>query len=346
MTDPQWNALLRVLRGERLDTLPAGLIIDSPWLPGWAGMTILDYLASDSRWLSANLKAEERFPDVWFLPGFWSEFGMCTEPSAFGARCRFFEDAFPSVDKCLYDYSEIRRVKKPDPRTDGLLPLVTKRLEHTRRDIEKAGHRIRFAVARGPLNIASYLLGHTEFLLGIKINPEETHQILRVVTDFLVDWLEFQARTFDTIEGVLLLDDLLGFIGDADFREFALPYLRDLYGAFNVPVKALHNDARGMITARYLDELGVNLFNFAFEHSLSQMRQWAGEGVTLLGNIPPRDVLGRGTPADVHRSAAESLATLGDHRRLILSAGGGTPPGTPAENIDALAAAARAAAAR
>jgi uroporphyrinogen decarboxylase len=343
MTDPQWNALLRVIRGERLETLPAGLIIDCPWLPGWTGMSILDYLASDTRWLEANLRAVRRFPDFWLLPGFWSEFGMCTEPSAFGARCRFFENAFPSVDKCLYDYSEVGRVKKPDPRTDGLLPLVLKRLVHTRREIEQAGHRIRFAVARGPLNIASYLLGHTEFLLGVKISPEETHQLLRVVTDFLIDWLRLQAETFDSIEGVLLLDDLLGFVGDADFRQFALPYLRELYGALDVPVKALHNDARGMVTAKYLAEIGVNLFNFAFEHSLGQMREWTGPGVTLLGNIPPRDVLGGGTPDDVRRSAAESLATLADHRWLILSAGGGTPPGTPTENIEALAAAAHAA---
>ena len=35
MTDPQWQDLLRVINGELLDPLPAGLIVGSPWLPGW-----------------------------------------------------------------------------------------------------------------------------------------------------------------------------------------------------------------------------------------------------------------------------------------------------------------------
>ena len=34
-----------------------------------------------------------------FLPGFWSEYGMCTEPSAFGAKCVWYENAFPSVEQ-------------------------------------------------------------------------------------------------------------------------------------------------------------------------------------------------------------------------------------------------------
>jgi hypothetical protein len=87
MTDAQWRDLLRVLAGERLEGLPVGFIVDSPWLPGWAGTTILDYLTDDSRWLEANLQACRRFPQVMFLPGFWAEHGMCTEPSAFGAKC-------------------------------------------------------------------------------------------------------------------------------------------------------------------------------------------------------------------------------------------------------------------
>ena len=40
----------------------------------------MDYFTSDALWLEANLKAIREFPDVLFLPGFWSEYGMCTEP--------------------------------------------------------------------------------------------------------------------------------------------------------------------------------------------------------------------------------------------------------------------------
>jgi uroporphyrinogen decarboxylase len=261
---------------------------------------------------------------------------MCTEPSAFGVKCIWYENAFPSVEKSLYDYAEIGRLKKPDCRTDGLLPYVLKRLVRCRRVIEQAGHRIRFAVARGPLNIASYLLGHTEFLMGVKTNPDEIDRLLALVTEFLVDWIGLQADAFDSIDGILLLDDLVGFLRDDDFQRFALPYLKQIYDSRKVAVKFLHNDAHGLVTARHLATIGVNLFNFTFSHSLGDMRRHAGESVVLVGNIPPRDVLAQGTPDDVRRSVAESLASVDHHRRILLSAGGGVPPGVSAANLEAL----------
>jgi uroporphyrinogen decarboxylase len=55
-----------------------------------------------------------------------------------------------------------------------------------------------------------------------------------------------------------------------------------------------------------------------------------------MGNIPPRDVLAEGTPADVTRSVTELLNALDDRTRLIVSCGGGMPPHAPTENIKAL----------
>ena len=96
-----------------------------------------------------------------------------------------------------------------------------------------------------------------------------------------------------------------------------------------------HNDAQGLVCAGFLQEIGVNLFNFSFEHSLSEMRERTGETVTLLGNIPPRDVLAQGTPQEVTASVKAAVESLGDARRVILSCGGGMPPDVPTANIEA-----------
>jgi uroporphyrinogen decarboxylase len=101
MTNEQWNLLVEVVDGARIDPLPVGFIIDSPWLPNWAGMSILDYYANETKWFDANLQAIERFPEAMFLPGFWAEWGMCTEPSAFGATCIWHENEFPFADKVI-----------------------------------------------------------------------------------------------------------------------------------------------------------------------------------------------------------------------------------------------------
>jgi uroporphyrinogen-III decarboxylase len=340
MNDHQWNTLVSVARGEKLNSLPSGFIIDSPWLPNWAGYTILDYFTDDRAFIDANLKAIATFPDAIFLPGFWSEYGMCTEPSAFGAVSTWEEDQFPFAKRVLRSAEEAERVDQPNPRKDGLLPFVIKRLQHLRPEIEKAGHKIRFAVARGPLNIASFLMGATEFLMAIKTDPERMHRLLTVVTDFLVDWIAWQRECFPTIDGILLLDDIAGFVGRRDFELFGLPYLKRAFSA-DVTIKFFHNDAPCKACAPLLPEAGINFLNFGIQHTLAEMKLWTNNRVALMGNIPPRDVLAAGTPEDVTRSVADALNTLEDHTRLVVSCGGGMPPAVPTENIRALIAAAQ-----
>jgi len=57
-------------------------------------------------------------------------------------------------------------------------------------------------------------------------------------------------------------------------------------------------------------------------------------GLTLLGNIPTRDVLAEGTPEDVCNSVKAALESVSDKSRIILSCGGGMPPGVSTENIE------------
>jgi uroporphyrinogen-III decarboxylase len=338
MNDCQWDTIVSVIRGERVSPLPTGFIIDSPWLPNWAGHSILDYFTDERAFLNCNLKAIRAFPQTIFLPGFWSEFGMCTEPSAFGAVSIWEENEFPFAKKALRSPAEVEHLEKPNPRKDGLLPFVIKRLTHLQSEIENAGHRIRFAVARGPLNIASFLMGATEFMIALKTDPERVHLLLNTVTEFLVEWIEWQRECFPTIDGVLVLDDIVGFVSRRDFETFGLPYLKRIFSA-DVTVKFFHNDAPCKACAPSLSEAGINLLNFGIQHTLADMKSWTDNKIALLGNIPPRDVLAAGTPEDVMRSVIEMLNSLEDRSRLIVSCGGGMPPGVPTENIEALIAA-------
>jgi len=336
MTDSQWQTLLDIIAGKRLDPLPVGLYFDSTWLPGWAGMSVIDYITDDRHWLEANTRLVETFPEVLFLPGFWAEYGMCTEPAAFGATCVWLQDGFPFPKKRFADVAELPQVEKPDCRTDGLGPFAVARYRRCREAIERRGHKVRFAVSRGPMNVATFLLGQTEAMLALKTDPKAMQAFLRIITDYLTDWLRYQAEVTPTIDGLLILDDMIGFLGEKDFCEFVLPYCTEIARCLDVRVKAIHNDCEGLITGRYLRQMGYNLFNFSFNHSLAEMRQAAGDGIVLLGNIPPRDVLAAGTPDQVRRSVAKSLVGLDERRWVILSSGGGVPQGVPTANIHAL----------
>ena len=54
MTDKQWDDLNRIIKGDILDPLPVGFIIDCPWLPNWYGISILDYFSNDEIWYKSN----------------------------------------------------------------------------------------------------------------------------------------------------------------------------------------------------------------------------------------------------------------------------------------------------
>lgn len=334
MTDRQWEVLKATINGETTTPLPYGFVIDCPWLPNWYGVQILDYFSNDEIWFKANMKAMQDFPDAIFLPGFWSEFGMCTEPSAFGARCSFPANEFPHAHKIILTSDDIDNLRVPNPRMDGLLPFVLNRLKINQPRIEAAGHKIRFAVARGPLNIASFLMGTTEFLTTMMMEPEKADVLVKKITAFLKDWIALQRETFPTIDGIFLLDDIIGFMGEAEFRTIGLPYFKELFDA-DVSVKFLHNDAPCRESAALLSEMGVNLYNMGIDITLPELQQLTQNKVALLGNIPPRDVLASGTPEQVAAATTALLDSLQNKSKVILSCGGGMPPGVSSANVSA-----------
>jgi uroporphyrinogen-III decarboxylase len=334
MNDLQWDKLISIANGEKQEKLTPGFIIDCPWLPNWYGISILDYFTSDELWVKANLKAIETFPNAIFLPGFWSEYGMCTEPSAFGAKCIFWKNEFPFAEKTIKSFEDIETLKCPNPETDGLLPFMLNRLLKCKPEIEAAGHKIRFSVSRGPLNIASFLMGTTELMTALMMYPDAVHRLMRIITDFLKQWHKLQKQALPSIEGIMMLDDIVGFIGEDQFVEFAFPYFKELYDT-NDKVKLFHNDADCQMSIKYYPVLGINLYNPGLDMGLNEMIDATGHNMTILGNIPPRDVLASATPNEVEIAVRKMLSEVMDKSRLMPSCGGGMPPNVTTANINA-----------
>jgi len=332
MTELQWETLTKVIKGEYKGPIPSGFIIDCPWLPQWYGISTLDYFSNDKLWFEANLKACNEFKETIFLPGFWSEYGMCTEPSAFGAKSVFFQNEFPHAEPIIFTSEDIDKLTVPNPATDGLLPFMLNRLLLNEQAMREAGHVIKFSVSRGPLNIASYLMGLTEFLMLMLMEPDKCHLLIRKITDFLISWHSLQKEKIPSIDGIMMLDDIIGFIGENEFLEFGLPYFKEIYSLFG-EVKFLHNDASCEASVKHLPDMGVNLFNMAFDTDLNQLKEVTGNTVTMLGNIPPRDVLAAGNEADVEKSLQDLIDGLESKKHIILSCGGGIPPNVNTPNI-------------
>jgi uroporphyrinogen decarboxylase len=310
-------------------------------MPGFAGLHTLDFFLDTRLWLDTYLQVMARFPEVVFLPGFWVEYGMANEPSAFGARVVWREDSPPSIRHLELPPSEWPMLPRPDPETDGLMPLVLRRLEL----LEKGGlpepHRIRFAAARGPLAVAAHVLGTTALLEATAAEPEATQAALEIFTDTVIAFLRAQLARLREPLGVLVLDDIPGMLSPRAFDRMALPYLQRVLDAFPGLLRIYHNDTPCPHLLSRVGQLHCEVWNFSHEVDVAAVRA-AIPRMALLGNVAPLGTLVRGTPEQVFREARACVEKVASGGGFILSAGGGLSPGTPAEHVDALVRAARA----
>ena len=133
-------------------------------------------------------------------------------------------------------------------------------------------------------------------------------------------------------------------ISPAMFAKFALPaeraVLREAH-ALGLPY-AIHICGDATLILDDLARSGADAVELDYKTDLAAARAACRDRVTFIGNIDPSGILARGSVADVAAATQQVLEKFADTPRFILNAGCAIPPTTPAENIRALIATARA----
>lgn len=328
-----WEQFAAVARGEKAGC-PVALIVDSPWLPGYGGIDTLDYFLNPETWLRANLEICSRFPSVAWIPGFWAEYGMAAEPSAFGARVVWHHDGPPAIEHVRGGLATLAGIDPADPELHGLMPLVLQNYRLLEPQLAAEGKGIKMVAARGPLAVAGWLLGISDLMIAIKEEPEKIAAVLDALTETIIAFLRAQLGVLRAPEGILLLDDIPGLLSPRTFANFAAPYMARIFGAFPGLIRVYHNDTPCKHLLPSLAKLDFEVWNFSHEMDIAAV-QAAMPGKALMGNVPPLALMVRGTPDEIKAWARDCIART-NGRGLILSAGGGVSPGTPASAIDAL----------
>jgi len=343
MRKEQWLTFRNAARQRPQPNVPVALIIDSPWIPGYLGLSHHDYYFDPEIWFAANLRIVEEFPEAIVFPSWWVEFGMAIEPSAIGSRVRFWPHQPPNLCHLLDRPEDVSRLEPVDPCTDGLMPMALHRYRSMKGRILDAGFTIPVVAARGPLCTASFVRGLTELMMDLVESPREVHKLLDYATEVTINWLRAQVDAIgDTVEGIFILDDIVGFLSPAHYLEFAHPYLARICESFPSEwIKVYHNDANVGPFLQRVEETGFDVLNWGKALDVSAAYNCLrNRTFTLMGNVNPLEVGVNGTPEQVRRAAAEVLQKSRG-RTHILSLGGGVSPGMPKANILALLDAAR-----
>ena len=337
MRPEQWETFKRAVRREKMDKVPMALIIDSPWIPGYLGIKHLDYFLDPELWFQSNLKIMREFPDIIFIPSWWMEYGMAAEPSVLGAKIKFWQDNTPSeyadpaqaggYRQLSRVRSRSRRVCRPDlaPHRDGPAAHSGCRLHPA------DGHLTRTALHRGIC--ARHHRIHDRSGGRSQGRAQADRPVHARDHRLAQSAAESDGRR---VESIFILDDIVGFINEEHYLEFAHPYLKRICDAFPKDwVKLYHNDAEVDACLDHLPDTGFNVLNWGKQRHITEVKRRVGDRMCLMGNVNPLEIAVRGTPEEVKDETLEVLEGSGGEG-IILSVGGGVSPGMPRENILAM----------
>jgi [methyl-Co(III) methanol-specific corrinoid protein]:coenzyme M methyltransferase len=120
-------------------------------------------------------------------------------------------------------------------------------------------------------------------------------------------------------------------ISPETFRDFIMPYHRQLCPAIPAPT-IMHICGKSTRHLPFIAETGTTAYNFDEGVDVRVAREQLKDKVAVTGYVPTVNVLLKGTPEDVHRSATECL----DNGVHVLTPGCAMAPHTPLENIAAM----------
>ena len=262
---------------------------------------------------------------------------MAAEPSILGAKIKFWQDNTPSEYHTLYRLEDIDNFPEYEVDADAFAALTLHRIGMIKPRILDHGYILPMVTARGPLCTAGFVRGTTHFMIDIVEDPKGAHRLIDLCTRVVIDWLKAQHKVMgDKVEGIFILDDIVGFINEEHYLEFAHPYLKRICDAFpNDWVKLYHNDAEVDACLDHLPDAGFNVLNWGKQRHITEVKRRVGDRMCLMGNVNPLEIAVRGTPEEVKDETLEVLEGAGGEG-IILSVGGGVSPGMPRENILAM----------
>jgi [methyl-Co(III) methanol-specific corrinoid protein]:coenzyme M methyltransferase len=269
------------------------------------------------------------------LPG-----DLCVEAEALGARVDFRRGdpmpGLPRLAETVAESSREFRVAAGDPITQrGRLPVVGEALRRLRAEV---GEDVAIgAFIPGPLTLAMHVVDIGPLLLEVAEAPAAVAELLDRLVPVLAEVGDFYRASGADFLTVHEMGGSPGFIGPRPFEEILLPRLQDLLTALPGP-RVLSVCGRTNRGLPLLAQCGADALSVDQTNDVAQSRAALGPEPLLFGNLDPVGVLAEGDPATVQVAAERALAAGVD----ALWPGCDLWPGTPLDNLKALAATAQA----
>jgi uroporphyrinogen decarboxylase len=241
-------------------------------------------------------------------------------------------DEGPKIRNMVRTASDIAALRIPEP--DREFPFTGEVLGLLRRELAGKVPLIGFVGA--PWTLASYIVegGGSRSFAEVKRMayqaPHLLHDLLGKLADTIGRYLAYQIESGAQV--VQVFDTWAGELAPADYEEFALPYVRQIFETVGdlVPRILYVNGAGSLL--ELMERSGADVLSIDWRTPIALARARVSPRIALQGNLDPCLLLGR--PERLLARASEIMEQAGP-RGHILNLGHGILPSTPVENARA-----------
>ncbi len=321
---------LAYAKGERVDRIPCNLTAGET-APLLYGINISDYYFS----VKAMVEVEEGLARDTGADNMGMGLGLRTLAEAIGTEMEYFKDNVASVKTPIFNSpSDVANRDLVDIYKDGRLPIM---LEAFKVLIDKHGDRRNIGTgSAGPLTLAGNTLGIKKLLKSFIKDPEGARQVMQYSTDVIIKvakdlWDDF-GISFSLAEPLASKNMLR----KSTFEEFCLPYLKQCIDAISSWQGGMLIHICGETRDRWDDIVGLGIKGFWIDNceSMEDLKNAHGDSITIVGNIPPVDVVLYGNQEKINESVKEILSSASDNKGgFCLCPGCTTPVGTSKDNM-------------
>jgi len=324
----------KYLAGEEVDHIPYGLISFYEALSEIYGYTT-SQLNSDF-----NIFAEiiERAREDFGLEGVNIGLRLRAMGAAMGSTLNYPEHGIDRIEEhILQDYNDWDKMVEIDPYNNRVLtPMLEKAAKVRERFPDMS---ISTGVA-GPISTAIAIRPIEKVLRDTRKNPEKLKELIALAVDNSLKWVEAFTKEFGpgivSISDPVTCTDILSL---KQFEEFSFPELKRLILGIKEITglkPSLHICGHTKGIWDYLKGLEISSFSVDNCEDLGETSETLGDTMTIVGNVPPVEILRNGTIDDVIESVKECIQKAAKSPKgYIISSGCQVPLGTPKENLEA-----------
>ncbi len=301
------------------------------------------------KWLMEHVRTDaSSITGAW--TGAWTDFENSFEAGSLGCAVEFPDNDIPWVGAgWVRTDGDLRRLEAWDFIHTGLNARQVAYRRQMMQAAEKYPVRFRGGpvfhpgenpalthTSDGPFGVAGDLMGQTELFTAVHERPDFVREILRIVTDKLIAWLDFCFEEEGIPRDLAWTDDLAAGLSAESYRDLVLPQEKRLRFHFDGRA-SLHMCGRtDHLLEIFRDELRIDEYQgFGYQVDLDRIAAVMGGRVVLLGNVDPMLVY-RGPPERVREAARACIRRLAPLRGYIVQDGANIPPGTPPEHVNAM----------